>query len=352
MAAAQGPAAVSNLGDCNVAYQAIADVLTHRPLAEPGEDQAQLLEIEILGRSHPVPPGLHILQDENAVAVPKTSLVAAFIEARRRFLQVAQDISQHESQVLEATAVMLLFDPEHLTAANTRKRIFLLQARRGGTADCFAPLLSREMWLVDSLLTSRLNRHTKSPTLWGHRRWLIWMCITTWGLPVDVYDSFVKVVMVSAERHPRNYYAWSHARYLMTLHTSQSKDKKCTDHGREIRRITEAVKKWVFRHHNDTSGWSFLEHLSGYMPEEEWTVIVKETAELAMSLRWTGESVWVFLRSAVASGRSGSAGKESFAAAVEALHCTLAQEPKRLETVCKAEDWVQTHEVVALDAYR
>ncbi|EHA55577.1 hypothetical protein MCOR27_006401 [Pyricularia oryzae] len=350
MATAQGPISVSNLGDCNVAYQAIAAVLSHRPLAQQsGEDQAHLLEIEILGRSHPVPPGLHILQDENAVAVVKASLALAFIEARRIFLQLAQDISHHESQVLEATAVMLLFDPEHLTAANTRKRILLLQASRGGMDD-FAPLLSQETWLVDSLLTSRLNRHTKSPTLWGHRRWLIGMCITTWGLPINVYDSFVKVVMVSAERHPRNYYAWGHARYLMTLHSSQSKDKKCTGLGQATRMITDAVKKWVFRHHTDTSGWSFLEHLGRTLPEKEWAAIVKETAELAMSLRWTGESVWVFLRSAIASGKSGSAGRESFAAAVEALHCTLSREPKKLETVRKAEDWIQIHEVVALDA--
>ncbi|TLD21107.1 hypothetical protein PspLS_09045 [Pyricularia sp. CBS 133598] len=351
MAAAQGPIAGSNLSDCNVAYQAIADVLTHRPLQQLGADQAQLLEIEILGRSHPNPPGLHILQDENAVAVPKISLVSAFIEARRRFLQLAQDISRHESQVLEATAVMLLFDPEHLTAANTRKRLLLLQASRSSVDD-FAPLLSREMWLVDSLLTSRLNRHTKSPTLWGHRRWLVGMCVTTWGIPIDIYDSFVQVVMVSAERHPRNYYSWGHARYLMTLHSSQSKDTNCTGHGQEIRRITEAVKKWVFRHHNDTSGWSFLEHLSRYMSEQEWTATVKETAELAMSLRWTGESVWVFLRSAIASGKLGLAGRESFSAAVEGLHCTLAQEPKRLEIVRRAEDWVQIHEVVALNASR
>ncbi|TLS27858.1 hypothetical protein PpBr36_01818 [Pyricularia pennisetigena] len=352
MASAQGLAARSNVDDCNVvAYQAIADVLTHQPLPQPGANQAQLLEIEILGQSHPVPPGSHVLQDENAVAVPKASLISAFTEARRRFLQLMQDISRHDSQVLEATAVMLLFDPEHLTAANTRKRLLLLQASRS-SMDVFAPLLSREMWLVDSLLTSRLNRHTKSPTLWGHRRWLVRMCTTTWGLPIKIYDSFVQLVMVSAERHPRNYYAWSHARYLMTLHGSPSKETVCTNHAQETRRITEAVKVWVFRHHSDTSGWSFLAHLSLYMPEEEWKAIVKETAELAMSLRWTGESVWVFLRSAIASGRSGLAGKESFAAAVEALHCALSQEPKRLETVRKAEHWVQIHERVSLDASR
>lgn len=42
--------------------------------------------------------------------------------------------------------------------------------------------IRQEMCLLDTLLTSPLNRHTKSPTLWYHRYWLRTIIVSMAGI--------------------------------------------------------------------------------------------------------------------------------------------------------------------------
>jgi hypothetical protein len=155
-------------------------------------------------------------------------------------------------------------------------------------------LVQLEKRFIDSLLTSPLNKHNKSPTIWSHRRWLV-SHLAQFGL-VDIRRDLTEVIMVAAEKHPRNYYAWHHARYLMTLVDWSSEEM-----GQGILR---AVLDWCEKHHDDTSGWSFLQSLlltEGRYEQESVTCVVKDILGLAYSLRWTNESVWVFLRTIAAS---------------------------------------------------
>jgi hypothetical protein len=77
-----------------------------------------LIEIEFLGKSHPLPPGTNFLIDGNNIAVSKAKLVQAFLVARRILFSYVQNCPDDKiSEFQDATAVILLMDPEHLTVS-------------------------------------------------------------------------------------------------------------------------------------------------------------------------------------------------------------------------------------------
>lgn len=284
-------------------------------------DPEELLEIEFLGKSHPLPPGCNVLVDGNSIAVTKVKLVQAFMVARQIFFTYARNCpAEKENELRDATAVILLLDPEHLTAANTRKRL-IRKYQKGSSAELQA-ILKKELRFVDGYLTSRLHRHTKSPTLWGHRRWVLEQCKEA-GMKHDVHQDLKSVVLVAAERHPRNYYAWSHMRWLVQFDGANT----CTD----VSKTISIVKDWCLRHPSDTSGFSFLLFcLFNLGPEDSSTSARTETCSsvcadvirLAVSFKWTHESVWVFLRTLVASNFATETVRTAFLQAIEVISAT------------------------------
>ncbi|TAQ86916.1 hypothetical protein B7494_g4771 [Chlorociboria aeruginascens] len=155
---------MSKISDDNIgtspqdAYNGLVDALSHG-----SKNFSNLVEIEILPTGYPLPSGCNVLVHENCIGVPKLHLIQAFAVARQMFLK-HQDLRN-------STAVILLINPEHLTAANARKRLIQACQARSGTE--LHAALAEELMFTDSMLTSQLHRHTKSPTLWGHRRWLV-----------------------------------------------------------------------------------------------------------------------------------------------------------------------------------
>ena len=247
--------------------------------------QLKVMEIEFLPRSHSLPPGTSFLQDGQAIAIPKAQLVQAFIYARKELQKYLEnpDVAVPE-KAMKATSVMLLLDSEHLTAANTRKRIIMrvLETDEGNIRG----ILLHEKHFMDSMLTSRLHRHTKSPTLWSHRRWLLQKLRDAGTTRLDPLYELGSVVFVSAERHPRNYYAWWHARHLVLRGDVDPRSAN----------IVAVTKKWCFAHHNDVSGWSFLNFLLD-KNQNAAADVFSETLHLAQKFLWRNESVWHFLRS-------------------------------------------------------
>ncbi|WYZ36753.1 hypothetical protein EsH8_II_000259 [Colletotrichum jinshuiense] len=291
----------------------------------------RLLEIEILGSGHPLGPGENFLRDENAVAVPKLRLVQAFLFARQILQKHLADGHVEAHRLLPATSVLLLMDPEHLTAANTRKRLLRDAIPAGDDARVH---LAREKWFVDSLLTSRLHRHTKSPTLWNHRRWLLERHRDA-GLPLTVQQDIETVVMVAGERHPRNYYAWGHARWLAKTSLVDAEPKLLLS-------LIQDVKKWSFRHHVDISGWSYLAHLTereSMGGNETSLSVFEETLSLAESLRWGNESVWWFLRTMASRPALGQTAREQFVRVQEKLAATSAEESTEAIVLQTARKW-------------
>ncbi|PKS06946.1 hypothetical protein jhhlp_005542 [Lomentospora prolificans] len=254
------------------------------------EEDGQLLEFEFLGRAHLPPPGIVVLRDGKDVGLSKLHIFQAFGVAYRIFKEaVLEDGNRQQSlstdDLRRVTAVMLLSDPEHLTAANCRKRTLLRDLREG--KDVYTSL-RKEKYFVDSILTSRLHRHTKSPTLWSHRRWLLGQ-FKRHGISVDVATDLRRVVFVSGERHPRNYYAWCHARWLLATFSTETKAS--------VRDMVTDVNGWCLKHHDDISGWSFFHYLLRRTgtTQEDCSAVFSSVIQMTESFKWHNESVWWFL---------------------------------------------------------
>ncbi|MCJ1468638.1 hypothetical protein MMC07_007267 [Pseudocyphellaria aurata] len=279
----------------------------------------QTLELDILPSSHP----LEIHTASSAVALPKLLLASLFLTARQVFLSYLssprnvcdQDEDNHNDRIsseteakrsdlpsytaaLESTLVILLWDPNYLTAANFRKKHLLSLRIYPSTSleenGILLEALAAELHYLTSLLTSPLSKHTKSSTLWSHRLFLV----RTFGAEIvhvqsltgtstnttrptphqfhsstaTLWSSELAVILKAGERHPRNYYSWDYARQL--LDTLASSEDASFDNGKralanpemEMRKclaensIAE-VQKWCFAHPRDISGWAFLAFL-------------------------------------------------------------------------------------------
>jgi hypothetical protein len=109
----------------------------------------------------------------------------------------------------------------------------------------------------------------------------------------DILDDFRNIIFVSGERHPRNYYAWCHARYLIS---TTEPDPKTTELTRA--RLIPVTKQWCLGHHDDISGWMFLMVL--LVEPGEAVAIIGETLKVVESFHWRNESVWYFLHNMLA----------------------------------------------------
>ncbi|KAL7941019.1 hypothetical protein V8C42DRAFT_335891 [Trichoderma barbatum] len=315
-------------GDHEQVFIRIADALSQR--------LPELLEIEMLGRSHMADGQTILLQDGPAIAVPKLRLVQAFLFARRvlqRHVGGNKDGNNGDGLVLRATAVMLLMDPEHLTAANTRKRLLQDMIKSGTDIET---RLHNELYLIDSLLTSRLHRHTKSPTLWNHRQWLM-QRFQDHGLGIDATDAMKRVISVAAERHPRNYYAWLHARYL-TKAVAETASRE------DLSGLLEAAKKWALAHHDDISGWAFLMFFLDRHSEYAGSVI-SEATKLAASFHWRNESVWYFFRNIAARPWCGRDCREGVESTRLALLSGAEDKSDAARVLEQASSWIQAYSV-------
>lgn len=261
----------------------------------------EIVEIEILPPAF-LPSDSLILQDGANLGLPKKILALAFVHARHLFFENrVSAVSEERIIAHKSTRVMLLFDPEHLTAANYRKRHLLYLKEQNN--ESLVDAMWAEWQFLDSILTSPLHRQTKSPTLWSHRAWLL-----DYTMPMlldfgyDVPAFFAKeldAVMNSGERHPKNYYAWQYARRLIFKKPQSLTEDQWT----AFRRTSSTkVKQWCCQHPSDISGFSFLAWLLDISNPKHRNEIVKEIIDYATSVQLANESIWVFVRTMLANG--------------------------------------------------
>lgn len=315
--------------DVSAAFAIISRALTQAQ----AEGDATLLEIEILPKSHVLAPNTFLLQDGNALAISKIGLVQAFLEAHKIFQRhhPSKGVTVSANDMVAVTSVMLLMDPEHLTAANARKILIRSETEKLRQLD----LIRQDRTFVDSLLTSRLHRHTKSPTLWSHRRWLI-ETGRTLGIQPDVMEDLKRIVMIAGERHPKNYYGWCHARWLTRLVLEDQA-------GYNVYDLMAATKLWCFRNHTDISGWSFLTFLLMMLDGTTTQIVFDETIKLAISLQWNTESTWVFLRTLAASGTLDESGLVLFQESLDSLLCKSSGSLGSSRVVEQTKSWYETN---------
>ena len=282
----------------------------------------------------------HLLEDGSDIGVGKDLLVEAFTTARTLLLERGSDVQSKASRaaLMTATQVISLLDPEHLTAANFRKR--QLVALRAGMCEDeneelevdeefsqaaredkefgqlvrkdkrFSQAIRVEMAFLDTLLTSTLSRHTKSPTLWNHRRWLLrtFFVFFIGSLPgkrvskadfVDFYLSELTFVRKASDRHPLNYHAWTYARSLMKHFASLGLGGLF---GTLRPQFIEVTHAWCAGHPADTSGWSFLLFLLHQRgSSEEQVASVQTIFDHADGYRWEFDSYCSMMRTILAS---------------------------------------------------
>lgn len=297
-------------------FQELASIFSIR------HKHSQILKIEILT------PGLRpLLRDGCSVGITKKALVQAFVIARQIFLD--KDVKQHgygEENVLRSTEILILFAPEHVTACNWRKRrlIWILQSANTNDSDRntatdrqdVLDILDRELTLTTTYLCSPLHRHTKSPTLWQHRFWVLGhiLSIRDWtsalqelqkgdpGKVQSLLHSELSVVLCAGEQHPRNYYAFSYMRQLYSLLCLRGEIKDEDDGGISAALLDKTVS-WCQANPRDISGWMFALYLLENVPEPDCRSvqvrIVNTVVRFALDIGWVGESLWTFVDMAV-----------------------------------------------------
>lgn len=315
------------------AYEAISKAL----LGAENLEGDQFLEIEFLGKSHPLPPGEFYLQDGNALAIPKQGLVQAFFAARSLFQehkrkeQAGCDKCLSPDALLAVSSVILLMDPEHLTAANARKRLI---KSASASPKRLLELVRRDKLYIDSLLTSRLHRHTKSPTLWSHRRWLV-DTARQYGQQPDVEKDIKRIVVVAGERHPKNYYAWCHARWLIGVIPEHKRDVV-------IAEMVTVTKNFCSRNGGDISGWTFLSFLLLQVDEHLRTMSFFVEHGVSAGFKYVNEARWAYLRTLAASGTVERQETDLFHPNTLAL-LERVQKPEEREVLTRAISWFTTY---------
>jgi hypothetical protein len=279
----------------------------------------KVLEIEII----PSSLGSSFLQDGCSIGITKKALVQAFTIARQLFIKRLASMSEDDFRVEHlkrpnstgvsdsvVTEIMLLFDCEHLTACNWRKSRLLAAVthclKDTNQISSAIHLLETELTLMTSYQCSPLHRHTKSPTLWSHRLWVLGQLLRVRSLAPEAMLKLERaeldIVLRAGELHPKNYYAFN---YMRQFHLSLAKtftdaqdpskwtmDLACI--------LVTPVLDWCLANPRDISGWAFEKYLLEYVPNKQVRRdTVGRALRFARDVGWEGESLWTFVDQAV-----------------------------------------------------
>ncbi|KAL8847745.1 MAG: hypothetical protein Q9221_007233 [Calogaya cf. arnoldii] len=260
-------------------------------------------EIEVLPPSHPP----HILSSPPSLGIPPKLLLANFLHARHIFHSAPRTTQKEKDEILGATKILTLWEPNWGSAWAFRKRCLLASLsppKKGDGSDPEVPIsnacrtekIEDELAWTEVLLKSPLcGKHAKSVQVWSHRRWVIsTFSHNTEG--VDVKRE-IEIVMVAGERHARNYYAWEYAREVVRSMAAGGKGK---GKGGWYGEVVGMVHQWCLMHPRDISGWAFLVFLlerNTMHQEAKAREIFRKTRDFVEKFGWKGESVEWFLKS-------------------------------------------------------
>jgi hypothetical protein len=210
---------------------------------------------------------------------------------------------------------MLLFDTEHQTCADTRKRLI--------QKDILSP--EDELAFLNVIFTSPLPRHTKSPILWFHRRFVLERLQDPPSLQEEM-----SIIFKAGEQHPKNYHAWTYARYawekLWPFPEAQS----------QLPQLPFRIQVWCMANVGDHSGWMFYLWLMGAqrpwrknLEELERPVeVVKKVVQKGIRVTPGHEAMWAFVRGC-AIGMEGVLNKEERRVIIEMVQEYLSELEER-----------------------
>lgn len=209
---------------------------------------------------------------------------------------------------------MLLFDCEHLTACNWRKKWLLAaishdnESNQAASSSSFSTperMLETELTLLQTYQCSPLSRHTKSPTLWSHRLWVLdvlsRMRKSTASTLLKLERAELDIVLRAGELHPKNFYAFTYMRKLHSYIADVNKNQGAADAdsdqmNRAAASLVDPTLSWCLSHPRDISGWMFAVYLLDQSAGSDLrSAAVRRVLRFALSIGWEGESLWTFI---------------------------------------------------------
>lgn len=276
---------------------------------------------------------------EGVLGIPKKELHVVFQIAVRELddLVVQQHYQQQQERetgpskdydaaglrMMQLSTLVCIVTTENLTAVNIRKRFILASFSASKAADATttqgddtttekqkqAKLIQDELRWLNILFGSPLHKHTKSPMLWQHRRWLLELAAEK-RIPLaaaqdqDLIKWEMELVLKAAELHPKNYYAWSYARWLVLTYMPSSTTTVSTTDTTQPDPVLDDLLSQIFSfsksHISDISAWTFLYFLLAHQPHQAVRLeYLNDTIEY-LRIVPGHEAVWVFVRMSLA----------------------------------------------------
>lgn len=227
--------------------------------------------------------------DSGTLGIAKKFLQHAYVEIRQDYTSLSKKLrnrtanEEEVSRLLDMTTIVLIETTENLKAINNRKIIVSHYPENQS--------LDNEIWFLNILFSSPLQKHTKSPMLWQHRKWILHQKIgRDPSHQIDdlalFADQEFDIISRAGELHSKNYYAWAYARWLVDTITRQI----------NLPRLAERIYALCNTHVSDISMWTFLEHVLELNNDEELSLRYAEETLQNTELYPGHESMWCFIR--------------------------------------------------------
>ncbi|KAJ2958029.1 hypothetical protein NQZ79_g6374 [Umbelopsis isabellina] len=211
---------------------------------------------------------------ETNLGIPMPVVHHILAAASADFMNNKGKIKVDTSKLELSSRVLFMINPEHSTAANTRKQ--LLQEN---VIDA-----QSELHLINLMFT--IPRHSKSAIAWHHRKWLREFVERNTGSTFDI-ESERKICERTATIYPRNYYSWVYRHNILKLMANDTA---------VLNTEYNWSRAWVESHISDHTGIQHLERCL-IMPQLEFDIIEHWSWTADNIKRYPGhEALWCHLR--------------------------------------------------------
>ena len=262
----------------------------------------EILPGEIAGWVPESTPTYPFLFAEGNLGVPQKVLYPAYVVAVRAYFGLRNEArnstpSLWRSNLLDClTRVILLTNPAHQTALNSRKKLVQNHA-------------IDPRWELDfsaGLLSCR--ECAKESILWHHRRWLLHVIHETpiaagadtipGSISPDTLETEFACVSTACHLYPRNYHAWAHRRFCVDMLVASLKSD-VPQSSSPLTKEYQSTLKWVEAHVSDYSAMNYAINVEKMLPDGGPSAAFLPTKEHATSLLRSypdHESLWMYLR--------------------------------------------------------
>ncbi|EFP93866.2 uncharacterized protein PGTG_19763 [Puccinia graminis f. sp. tritici CRL 75-36-700-3] len=232
----------------------------------------------------PNPHHPFLVYGNHQLAIPQKTLAIIYASVSQRFHRICENNpttgQQDPDEVFQLTRLLLIQNPDHLTALSTRRKLIDHHLPR------HPDQLAKELELTKLLLS--IASHSKSTALWFHRRWAfhhlfppstltqpstrsdedkfsskIYRPLA--DLPPQVLKEELEFSLKTCELYPRNYYGWFHRKWLF-YQLVHSADRSSSMREEEIEAERVRILDFIRLHPRDHSAANYVTFLLSCAP--------------------------------------------------------------------------------------